>query len=104
MRSFLTFVAVVALSACSVTPAAQEAISIACIVDGVLQPVAVTVAPFLAPELTPATTVDASLVHPVVVAACKAVNGIPAKVTVPDAAPAVPVVAPVMVAKAPGTV
>jgi hypothetical protein len=90
-------VSALAMSACTstgqLTPEAQQIITIACNVDGFAQPVAVTVAPALGPEVAAAAAFDAALVHPAVQAACKGVGGAPASVTVTPAA-VVPTAAP----------
>ena len=103
LLSAAAFAAVALAAACedgSLTPAAQQAIKIACNVDALAQPVAVTLAPSVAPGLAPIAATDQALVHPAVVAACKAVNGTPAAVTV-TAPAASPAPAPVTVSPAP---
>ena len=109
MRKFLLSCAAIGalslLGACSsngtLDPAAQAVVSVACNVDALAQPVMLALAPELAPELAPLAAGDAALVHPAVAAACKAVNGTPASVTVSSGAvptvtptPPAPVVAP----------
>jgi hypothetical protein len=73
------------LSACSNMTPQQEAmieqvLSVACNVDGVVVPVAQPVVATLGPVGASAANVDL-LVHPAVVAACKAVSGVPVSVT-----------------------
>jgi hypothetical protein len=75
----------VCLSACSnVTPEQQatirQVLTVACNVDGVVVPVAQPIVATLGPAGATAANVDL-LVHPAVVAACKALNGVPASVT-----------------------
>lgn len=65
-----------ALSGCT----ANE-LTAACQVDAAVQPVLVTLAPELLPELAPLAATDAALVHPAVVAACAVVGGKPVAVT-----------------------
>jgi hypothetical protein len=72
-----------ALSACGDQPAARQAefrrvLSVACVVDGVLVPVAQPVVAGLGSAGATAANVDNLLVHPTVVAACQALGGAPA--------------------------
>jgi hypothetical protein len=75
----------VLMSACSSTPAEQQAkiiqlLTVACSVDGALVPAAQPVLATLGQA--GAATANADLiVHPAVVAACKAVGGTPASAT-----------------------
>ena len=62
------------------TAGAQNALQVACQIDASVQPVVVTLGPALVPELGPAASVDQTLVHPAVVAACAAYGGKPAAV------------------------
>lgn len=79
MRRRLSFIlaaviAAIILAACTSTgqldPAAQNAVTILCAADGLAQPIAVQLAPALAPQITPLASVDQALVHPAVVNAC----------------------------------
>jgi len=93
------------LSACGaggqLTPQAQAVIGAMCKLDGVAQPIAVTIAPTVLPQLTPAASIDNALVHPAVVAACNAIGGTPVGVQT-EAVPAAPA-APVVTAPPPAT-
>ena len=66
------------LSACNadltLTPGATKALTIACAVDGALQPILVPLVP------VEVATIDQALVHPAVVAACATLGGVPASV------------------------
>lgn len=90
------------LSACTstgqLTPQALQVIGAACKIDGVAQPIAVSIVPTLVPQSTPIVSIDTALVHPAVVKACDAIGGTPVGVTT-EAVPAVtaPAVAPVTV-------
>ncbi len=73
------------LPACSnVTPEQQarikQVLTVACNVDGVVVPVAQPIVATLGPAGATAANVDL-LVHPTVVAACRAVSGVPVSVT-----------------------
>ena len=69
------------IGACAkITPQQQQALTIGCQVDSVVQPLAVSTLPVLAPGTAPAAQVDALLVHPAVVAACGRLGGVPAAV------------------------
>lgn len=92
------------LSGCTsdgqLTPQARQIIGAACKVDGVAQPIAVSVVPTLVPQATPIASIDNALVHPAVVKACDAIGGTPVAVTMaPAPVPAVtaPAVAPAVV-------
>lgn len=84
-----SLVTLVSLAACTpqgeLTPRAKAALTTACLVNGVIQPVAVKVLAVTTPEAAGALAIDAALVHPAVQAACAAVGGTPADA--PDAAP-----------------
>jgi hypothetical protein len=54
---------------------------VACNVDGVVVPVAQLLVASIGPGGTAAASTDAVLVHPAVVALCKAIKGTPASVT-----------------------
>jgi hypothetical protein len=71
----------------------QQALTVACNVDGAVVPLAQPVVATLGPGGATAATLDTLLVHPAVVAACKTVNGTPVSAT-PVAAPATPAVKP----------
>ena len=58
----------------------QQALTIGCQIDSVVQPLAVNTLPVLAPGTAPAAQVDTLLVHPAVVAACARLGGVPAAV------------------------
>lgn len=60
----------------------QQALVVACNVDGVVVPIAQPIVATLGAGGATAATLDSLLVHPAVVAACNAVNGTPASVTV----------------------
>ncbi len=90
----LLLAVMLATSACTIpipgqlTPTEQAAVTVACNVDALAQPVAVAIANAVdAQAVASAESVDAQLVHPVVTAACAAINGKPASVTVTTAAP-----------------
>jgi hypothetical protein len=79
------------MSACSNLPPAQQAtikqvLTVACNIDGVVVPIAQPIVATIGPAGTTVAGVDGLLVHPAVVAACKAYNGTPVAV-----APASPV-------------
>ena len=85
MRRNLALSALVCLCACSnMTPTQQatiqQALTVACNVDGAIVPVAQPIVATLGPAGAVAANVDL-LVHPAVVAACKSLNGVPAGVT-----------------------
>lgn len=68
--------AMLALAACD-SPGSRAALAVACQIDAAAQPVAVQIAPALAPQLAGVAAIDQQLVHPVVVAACAAMGGKP---------------------------
>jgi len=75
----------------------NQALAVACDVDGVLVPIAQPVVAALGPSGTTAADVDSLLVHPAVVAACAAIQGTPASVTpvgAPTTTPASPAASP----------
>jgi hypothetical protein len=85
MRRNTALALLVCLSACSnVTPQQQATIrqvmTVACNVDGIVVPVAQPIVATLGPAGATTANLDL-LVHPAVVAACKALNGVPASVT-----------------------
>jgi hypothetical protein len=85
MRRNTALALLVCLSACNnLTPQQQamikQVLTVACNVDGVVVPVAQPVVATLGPAGAATTDVDL-LVHPAVVAACKAVSGVPVSVT-----------------------
>ena len=85
MRRNTALALLVCLSACSnMTPDQQakiaQVLTVACNVDGVVVPVAQPIVATLGPAGAATTNMDL-LVHPAVVAACKALNGVPASVT-----------------------
>lgn len=102
MRRNLALPVLVGLCACSnMTPAQQaiiqQALTVACNVDGVIVPVAQPIVATLGPAGAAVAGVDL-LVHPAVVAACISLNGVPASaipvgppVIVPTNAPPSPV-------------
>ena len=74
------------LSACSNLSAdqqgqVQQAVSVACNVDGVMVPVAQPIITSIGPGGATVAGIDGLLVHPAVVAACSLVNGTPASAT-----------------------
>lgn len=89
--AMLLLVGAVTLSACSPAQQAQsqQVIAIACDVDGAIQPAAVSLAPLAGAGGVAVASVDAALVHPAVVAACKAFNGRPVSAVISPTAPAV---------------
>lgn len=72
----------VMLGACAIDPATkaqlQQAVKVACDVDGMVVPIADPVVLGLVPQSAPIITVDQALVHPAVVAVCKGYGGTPA--------------------------
>lgn len=88
----------VALSACApdgtLTPGALQTVRVLCAGDAIAQPIAVTLAPTLLPQATPAAQLDQLLLHPVVVNACAAVGGKPATITTTSTVPIAPSPAP----------
>lgn len=98
MRRNTALALLVCLSACSsLTPQQQatieQVLTVACNVDGVIVPAAQPVVATLGP--TGAATADIDLlVHPAVVAACKALNGMPASVTTASPPVTVPTATP----------
>lgn len=96
----LTGLVAACTSSGQLTPQGQQVIGALCQVDAAAQPVLVAVAPTLLPQTTPIASADNALVHPLVVAACAKVGGMPvgvqtAPAPVPAAVPvtAVPVIA-----------
>ena len=89
--AMLLLVGAVTLSACSPAQQAQsqQVIAIACDVDGAIQPAAVSLAPLAGAGGVAVASVDAALVHPAVIAACKAFNGRPVSAVISPTAPAV---------------
>jgi hypothetical protein len=92
MRRNIAVLLLACLSACT-SAAPQPAtltqvLTVACVVDGVLVPIAQPVVASLGQGGATASNVDSLLVHPAVIAACKGLNGSPASV-----APAGPPVA-----------
>jgi hypothetical protein len=85
------------LSACSMTPAQkaqmqtdiQTVEQAACLVDGVVQPIAAPVLATLVPQASIAVSIDNALVHPNVVKFCANLGGTPVAETA-TAAPVVP--------------
>ena len=80
----------VSLSACS---GVQQALTVACNVDGVVVPIAQPVVATLGSGGATAARVDSLLVHPAVLAACQQRGGMPATaapVSVAEANPPVP--------------
>jgi hypothetical protein len=73
------------LSACTDAQMAQaqQIISVGCMVDGMVQPAAVALAPAAGATAASLASTDAALVHPAVVAACAALKGIPVTVNPP---------------------
>jgi hypothetical protein len=85
VRQIFALALLACLSACSTMTQQQQAtikqvLTVACNVDGVLVPVAQPIVATLGSAGAAASTADL-LVHPAVVAACKALNGTPASVT-----------------------
>jgi len=85
MRDKSVLALLACLSACSNMTAQQQAtikqvLTVACNVDGVLVPVAQPIVATFGSAGAAASTADL-LVHPAVVAACKALSGTPASVT-----------------------
>lgn len=79
MPLFMLVMLLGALTACAAdgtaTPQVQAIIRGFCLVDGVVQPIAVTVVPTLAPQTTPLAAIDAAAIHPAVVAGCAKFGG-----------------------------
>ena len=84
MRLILVLALVAALAACKLTPEqqaqVQQTLIVACNVDGVVVPLARPVVATLGQAGTSLASADL-LVHPQVVAVCKALGGAPASVT-----------------------
>lgn len=71
----------------------QQALTVACNVDGAIVPIAQPVVATIGAGGAAAASMDTLLVHPAVVAACAAVNGTPVTavpVTTPATTPATP--------------
>lgn len=103
MRRSTALALLVYLSAChSMTPeqqaTIQQVLTVACNVDGVVVPVAQPIVATLGPVGATGANIDL-LVHPAVVAACKALNGVPASVTSASS----PVTVPATTASTPTT-
>jgi hypothetical protein len=86
------------LAACSnLSPAQQtqiqQALTVACNVDGAVVPIAQPVVATLGPGGATAASMDTLLVHPAVVAACDTVHGTPVSV-VPVSTPTTPAATP----------
>ncbi len=75
------------LAACSDPAAQQQALAIACNIDGVLVPIAQPIVADLGSGDATVAQEDALLVHPAVMSACAALGGVPANVA-PAAEPA----------------
>lgn len=96
MRSFLLcgIMALSGVSCSNMTPEQQanlnHALTVGCMVDGVVQPISNMVVGTLGPAGAASASADALLVHPVVVAECAKLNGTPVAVVAPA-----PVVGPV---------
>lgn len=91
----MILLACLAASCSNMTPAQQQALRVACNVDGAIVPAAQPVVASMGSGGATAATIDSLLVHPAVVAACAALNGTPASVTVTSpASPAAPPSAP----------
>lgn len=95
MKKFLLIgVALLALSGCAagftLTPTEKKIVTVLCNVDAVAQPVAIAIADAVAPEVAALATLDQQLVHPAVVAACAAINGVPSVVVTGTVAPPAP--------------
>lgn len=89
-----------ALAACtSLTPAQKTALTFACQVDGVVQPMAVPVVAATGASGAAAAATDVLIVHPAVVTACAQLGGVPVVVPAPVAAPVASVVAAPVAAK-----
>jgi hypothetical protein len=85
MRQIFASALLVCLSACGTMTQEQQVtmkqlLTVACNVDGVLVPVAQPIVATLGSAGAAASTADL-LMHPAVVAACKALSGTPASVT-----------------------
>ncbi|MEJ0020750.1 MAG: hypothetical protein WDN25_30210 [Acetobacteraceae bacterium] len=96
----MILLACLAASCSKMTPEQQarldQAVTVACNVDGVVVPVAQPVVATMGTGGATAASIDALLVHPAVVQACAALKGTPASVTVTaPAAPATPPAKPV---------
>jgi hypothetical protein len=92
MRHIFATTLLACVAACSnLTPdqqtKLQRAFSVACDVDGVVVPIAQPIVASLGQGAATAAGVDSLLVHPAVVAACQALNGVPAIVTPVPATP-----------------
>ena len=92
MRRIFATTLLACLAACSsLTPdqqaKLQQAFAVACNVDGVLVPITQPIVASLGQGAATAAGVDSLLVHPAVVAACQAINGVPAIVTPVAATP-----------------
>jgi hypothetical protein len=82
-RSVYSLAVLASLSACGSMPpdqqaGLQQALSVACTVDGVIVPFARPVVATLGTAGATAAGVDSLLVHPAVVAACQQLGGTPA--------------------------
>lgn len=73
------------LAACTPNAQQKQALTVACQVDAVVQPIAVSALPIVAPGAAGASAaqVDALLVHPAVVAACSRLGGVPVAIAAP---------------------
>lgn len=77
--TFMLLLISTVLVACSAqqTAAFQKVAVAACAVDGQVQPVAVALAPMAGSVAATAATVDATLIHPAIAAACAKLGGTP---------------------------
>jgi hypothetical protein len=78
----MILLACLATSCSNMTPAQQQALHVACNVDGAIVAAAQPVVASMGSGGATGSTIDSLLVHPAVVAACAALNGTPASVTV----------------------
>ena len=96
----MILLACLAASCSNMTPAQQQALTVACNVDGAIVPAAQPVVATMGTGGAMAESIDSLLVHPAVVAACASLKGTPASVTVTAPAatappPATPAAKPV---------
>ena len=95
---FVGAAVIAALASCSnLTPTEVKILHAACDIDGLIQPVAVQVAPTVVPALSGVASADAALLHPYIVTKCAELGGtqatqVPATVTT---VPVVPTTVPV---------
>lgn len=86
MRSILAMPLLACLTNCGEPTTAQQAsmnhaLAVACNVDGIVVPLAQPIVASMGRNGVAAASMDSLLVHPAVVAACRAINGTPAIAT-----------------------